>query len=104
MSQTTTARGSFFTPFRVRGFLFQWPADLLTNCGIEMEILMLGWFILTETQSVLLLTVFAALRYLGTLVAPAFGMAGDKYGHRLVLCAMRATYVVVGAVMSAHCR
>ncbi len=100
MSQTTTARGSFFTPFRVRGFLFQWPADLLTNCGIEMEILMLGWFILTETQSVLLLTVFAALRYLGTLVAPAFGMAGDKYGHRLVLCAMRATYVVVGAVMT----
>ncbi len=93
-------RFSLLAPFRVRAFLFQWPADLLTNCGIEMEILMLGWFILTETRSVLLLTVFAALRYLGTLVAPAFGMAGDKYGHRRVLCAMRAIYVVVAAGMT----
>ena len=50
------------SPFRVRGFLFQWPADLLTNIGIEMEMLMLGWYILTETKSVLSLTVFGALR------------------------------------------
>ena len=76
------------SPFRVRGFLFQWPADLLTNIGIEMEVLMLGWFILIETKSVLRLTVFAALRYLGTPIAPLFGMAGDKFGHRRLLCAM----------------
>ncbi len=90
----------FLSPFRVRGFAFQWPADLLTNCGIEMEILMLGWFILTETKSVLLLTVFAALRYLGTLIAPLFGMAGDMYGHRRLLCAMRASYAIAAAAMT----
>ena len=89
------------SPFRVRGFLFQWPADLLTNIGIEMEMLMLGWYILTETKSVLSLTVFGALRYLGTLIAPAFGMAGDKYGHRRLLCVMRACYTVAAAVMTA---
>ena len=93
-------RIAFLSPFRVRGFAFQWPADLLTNCGIEMEILMLGWFILTETKSVLLLTVFAALRYLGTLIAPLFGMAGDKYGHRRMLCAMRASYALAAAAMT----
>ena len=87
-------------PFKVRGFLFQWPADLLTNCAIEMEVLMLGWFILTETQSVLLLTVFAALRYLGTPIAPMFGMAGDRFGHRKLLCAMRASYAVTAAIMT----
>jgi MFS family permease len=93
-------RIAFLSPFRVRGFAFQWPADLLTNCGIEMEILMLGWFILTETKSVLLLTVFAALRYLGTLIAPLFGMAGDMYGHRRMLCAMRASYALAAAAMT----
>ncbi len=91
---------SLLSPFRVRGFLFQWPADLLTNIGIEMEMLMLGWFILTETKSVVLLTVFGALRYLGTLIAPAFGMAGDKWGHRKLLCAMRASYAVAAAIMT----
>lgn len=100
MSEVKAQRTSFFAPFKVRGFLFQWPADLLTNWGIEMEILILGWYVLVETQSVLLLAVFGSLRYLGTLIAPAFGMAGDKFGHRNVLCAMRATYTVLSAAMA----
>ena len=77
-------------PFQVRSFRFQWPADLLTSWGIEMENLVLGWYILVETGSVLALTLFWALQYLGTLLAPVFGMAGDRIGHRTVLCAMRA--------------
>ncbi len=100
MSQTRAPRTSFFAPFQVRGFLFQWPADLLINWGIEMEILILGWYVLVETQSVLLLAVFGSLRYLGTLIAPMFGMAGDKFGHRNVLCGMRAVYTVLSATMA----
>ncbi len=73
-------------PFRVRSFRFQWPADLLTSWGIEME-----------TGSVLALTLFWALQYLGTLLAPVFGMAGDRIGHRTILCAMRAAYALVAA-------
>jgi hypothetical protein len=38
-------------PFRVRSFRFQWPADLLTSWGIEMENLVLGWYILVKTGS-----------------------------------------------------
>jgi hypothetical protein len=45
-----------FAPFRVRSFRFQFPADLLTSWGVEMEMLVLGWFILVETGSVLLLS------------------------------------------------
>jgi len=41
-------------PFRVRAFRFQWPADLLTNCAFEMETIILGWWIYTETGSVTL--------------------------------------------------
>jgi len=93
------ARSALLAPFEVRGFRFQWPADLLTSWGIEMEILVLGWFILAETGSVLLLTVFGSLQYVGTLIAPGFGMAGDRFGHRNVLCAMRATYAALAMVV-----
>jgi len=92
-------RTSLLTPFRVRGFLFQWPADLMVNFGVEIELLVLGWYILVETQSVLLLTLYGSLRFLGTLIAPMFGMAGDKFGHRNVLCAMRSVYAVLSLIM-----
>src|SRR5881275_2420047 len=66
-----TLLSSMLAPFQVRSFRFQWPADLLTSWGIEMENLVLGWYILVETGSVLALTLFWALQYLGTLVAAA---------------------------------
>jgi predicted MFS family arabinose efflux permease len=84
-----------FAPFQVRSFRFQFPADLLTSWANEMENLVLGWYILVETGSVLLLTLFWALQYLGTLIAPLFGMAGDRLGHRRVLCAMRIGFTLV---------
>lgn len=40
---------AMLAPFRVRSFRFQWPADLLTSWGSEMENLVLGWYILVET-------------------------------------------------------
>jgi Na+/melibiose symporter-like transporter len=65
-----------------------------------MENLVLGWYILVETGSVLALTLFWALLYLGTLLAPVFGMVGDRIGHRTVLCAMRGVYAVFGGVVT----
>ena len=90
---------SLLAPFQVRSFRFQWPADLLTSWGTEMENVILGWYVLVETGSVLLLTVFGSLQYFGTLLAPLFGMAGDRLGHRNVLCAMRAGYAVLAGVL-----
>jgi predicted MFS family arabinose efflux permease len=95
------ARSPLLIPFEVRSFRFQWPADLLTSWAIEMELLILGWYILVQTGSVLLLTVFGALQYLGTLIAPMFGLAGDRLGHRNVLCAMRATYASLAVLITA---
>ena len=94
---TLLSSSAMLAPFQVRSFRFQWPADLLTSWGIEMENLVLGWYILVETGSVLALTLFWALQYLGTLLAPVFGMAGDRIGHRTILCAMRAAYALVAA-------
>jgi len=36
----------------VRSFRFQWPADLLTSWGIEMENLVLGWYIRAYTGKI----------------------------------------------------
>ena len=79
-------------PFSVRAFRFQWPADLATSWAFEMETLILGWYVLVETRSVFMLTVFASLLYIGTLLAPMFGVMGDRIGHRNLLSAMRSVY------------
>ena len=65
-----------------------------------METLILGWYVLVETKSVLLLTVFAALLYIGTLLAPMFGVVGDRIGHRNLLCAMRAVYATLATTLT----
>jgi MFS family permease len=97
MTPRRNRRLALLAPFQVRDFRRQFPADMLTSWGIEMEVLILGWYILTETGSVLLLTVYSSLQYTGTLIAPLFGMAGDRFGHRTVLCAMRLIYAVLAA-------
>ena len=66
-----------------------------------METIILGWYVLAETGSVLLLTVFGALLFVGTLVSPLFGVAGDRLGHRNVLLFMRAFYVLQAAALAA---
>jgi Major Facilitator Superfamily len=94
------SRSEVLAPFGVRSFRFQFPADLLTSWASEMEILILGWYILTATGSVLLLSVYGSLQYAGTLIAPMFGLAGDRLGHRNVLCAMRVVYASLAGLMT----
>jgi predicted MFS family arabinose efflux permease len=94
-----SARSSALAPFRIRNYRFQWPADLLTSWAFEMETLILGWYVLVETGSVLLLTLFASLTYIGTLIAPMFGVVGDRIGHRDLLAMMRAIYAVLAGTL-----
>ena len=95
-----TTRTSALAPFRIRSYRFQWPSDLLTSWAFEVETLVLGWYIMVETGSVLLLTVMASLQYVGTLVAPVVGMIGDRMGHRDLLAVMRFAYTwLAGTIM-----
>jgi predicted MFS family arabinose efflux permease len=86
--------------FRVRSFRFQWSADLLTSWAFEMETVVLGWYVVTHTGSVLLLTIFGSLLYVGTLAAPMFGVLSDRHGGRAMLCAMRAIYAALAALLT----
>ena len=86
-------------PFRTRSFRFQWPADLCTAWALEMETLILGWYVLVESGSVVLLTVFGALQLVGTLVSPVLGVLGDRLGLRNVLAGMRVCYAVFASLI-----
>jgi MFS family permease len=93
-------RPPVLAPFRTRSFRFQWPADLATSWAAEMEGIILGWYILVETGSVLILTLFGSLQLVGTLLSPMFGVVGDRIGHRNLLCLMRATYATLAAALT----
>jgi MFS family permease len=93
-------RASTLAPFRVGAFRFQWPADLTASWALEMETIILGWYVLVETQSVFMLTVFASLLYIGTLLSPMLGVAGDHIGQRALLCIMRSIYAACALVLT----
>lgn len=101
MQDDRRARGSLLAPFRIRSFRFQWPADLCTSWAFEMETLILGWYLLVETQSVLMLMIYASMQHLGTLRSPMFGVAGDRIGQRKLLSAMRGFYALLAATIMA---
>ncbi len=88
------------SPFSVRSFRFQWPADLATSWAFEMEALILGWYIFAATGSVEQLVALAALAWLGSLFSPFFGLLGDRIGHRELLLATRAAYAALAAILT----
>ena len=86
--------------FSIRSFRFQWPADLLASWGYEMEALILGWYIFTTTDSVLMLTAFGALRFIGSLLSPWFGVAGDRWGSRKMMCIIRFSVLLLASCIA----
>ena len=86
--------------FSIRSFRFQWPADLLASWGYEMEALILGWYIFTTPDSVLMLTAFGALRFLGSLLSPWFGVAGDRWGSRKMMCIIRFSVLLLASCIA----
>ena len=65
-----------------------------------METLVLSWYVLSTTGSVVMLTVFASLQYVGTLLAPTFGAIGHRIGNRKLFCAMRLAYALLATLLS----
>lgn len=94
-----TTRSAALAPFAVRSFRRQWLADLCTAWALEMEMLILGWYVLVESGSVVQLTLFGALMYVGTLLSPLLGTLGDRVGLRHVLAGMRTSYALLAGVI-----
>jgi len=88
-------------PFKVRSFRYQWTADLATSWAFEMEILVLGWYVLVESGSVLLLVIYGALQYSGALISPFLGVAGDRIGYRILFMITRGLYALAALTIVA---
>jgi len=97
---TRASAGGALAPFQVRSFRFQWPADLAVSWAFEMEALILGWYVLVTTGSVKMLVLYGAVQWAGSLFSPMFGVAGDRFGHRRILCVTRATYALLAATLT----
>jgi predicted MFS family arabinose efflux permease len=57
--------------------------------------------VLATTGSVQQLAVVGALAWLGSLFSPFFGLAGDRIGHRTLLCLTRCVYALLAGVLAA---
>lgn len=86
-------------PFAVRSFRFQWPADLAASWAFEIEMLILGWYVLVQSQSVLLLVVYGALQFAGALVSPYVGVLGDRLGYKRLYVLMRGAFVLLSLLL-----
>ena len=95
----TDLQNSFRAPFKVRSFRFQWPADLAASLAFEMEILVLGWYVLVESGSVMMLVLFGALQFFGSVLSPMFGVAGDRLGYRRLFLITRGIYLALAILV-----
>ena len=59
---------------------------------MEMENLILAWYVLVETKSVFMLSLYVSTQHIGTLLGPILGVAGDRIGQRNMLTGMRGIY------------
>ena len=100
MPDTARAEGrGFLAAFGSRSYRFQWPADLLSSWAFEMETLILNWFVLVATDSVLMTAAFSALAFGGTLLSPFFGVLADRIDRKTMLITMRLTYLALAATV-----
>ena len=89
------------SPFSFRNFQLQYAADVITSWAFEMETIVLGWYLLVETNSVLILSLFAALVSLGTFLSPLLGLLADRSGPQRVLGTLRICYTLFAAILMA---
>ena len=87
--------------FRVPSFRFQFSADLSTAWAMEMEVLLLAWYVLVETNSAFMVALLGALRFSGTLICPLFGAYADRLPRKPLLVAMRTTFALLAAGVAA---
>lgn len=84
-----------FSAFRVPSFRYQFGADSLTSWAVEMEILVLGWYVLTETDSPFLLALIGAARYAGSVLTPFLGTLADRLPRKHMLIAVRGVFALL---------
>ena len=98
----TLARAS--TPlgiFRHRNFAFVWSSTALVGIGTQMESAVLGWFVLTLTDSPFLVGSIAASRMALNFLALFTGAIADRLPRNLLLVSVEFVMGIMGILMLA---
>ncbi|MDA0769342.1 MAG: MFS transporter [Chloroflexi bacterium] len=77
--------GQLLRSLRTRNYRQLWYSDNLMTAAEQMEFLVLAWYVVTETSSPFWVTLFAALRFTGTMFAPFYGIIVDRYDRKKLL-------------------
>ena len=64
-----------------------------------MELVVLSWYVLEKSNSPIILGIYGALRFSGTLFAPLIGGLADRTNRRRLLLIIRASYLINGSVI-----
>lgn len=76
-------------------------ADGLATWASEIDLLVLSWYILVETDSPFLVGLLGALRFTGTLLGPIYGIVVDRVDRTRLFVGIRVFMAIVAAVMMA---
>ena len=85
--------------FQGKNFRYLWLSDSLLGFSEQMELVVLAWFVLIETDSAFLIGLLGSLRFTGTLFSPLFGIAVDRYDRRKLLTATRASFAITATLI-----
>lgn len=100
MLATNTVSGRLFRSFMQRNYRMLWFSDGATSSAEQMEILVLAWFVLIETDSAFLVGVYGALRFTGTLFAPFYGILVDRYDRLTLLRIARVIFTISAIIIA----
>lgn len=85
--------------FAYKSFRFQFVADLCVAWALEMEVLILGWYVLVETDSAFLLALIGVARFGGTLLTPFIGSIADSLPRKGMLIVVRASFATFALIL-----
>jgi len=88
-----------FSSFKIKNYRYLWASDCLQAWAEYMELIVLSWLILEISSSPLLVGLYGALRFMGTIMSPIFGVIVDKFDRKMLLVLIRGSFALNGIVI-----
>ena len=88
-----------FISFKIKNYRYLWASDCLQAWAEYMELIVLSWLILEISSSPLLVGLYGALRFMGTIMSPIFGVIVDKFDRKILLVLIRGSFALNGIVI-----
>jgi predicted MFS family arabinose efflux permease len=90
-----------FAALRERNYRFIFTAQVFSLWAMEMEALVLAWFVLADTGSPLQVGLIGAARFGGIFLSPLYGAIVDRFNRRTILLLVRGYNLALAIVFAA---